>query len=110
MWGDQQPRKDRSGCSWNFRTWRSFLLIENKQVMAHRLFFWNDNKSSCGVVLFLPGSRSSGRRKQLIEKLVADPTLREKYQRGLRFPLERHYSDYGAFPEEQNGEAIQISK
>jgi hypothetical protein len=36
----------------------------------------------------------------VIEKLVADPDLRAKHQRELRFPLERHYEEYGAFPEE----------
>jgi len=43
----------------------------------------------------------SSRLKRLIEKLVADPTLRKKHRKQLQFPLERHYSEYGAFPEEK---------
>jgi len=101
MWRDLQPQKDRSGSRWNFRSWSSFLWNKDKLVMAHRLFFWNDDKSNCGVVLFLPESgQGFGRAKGFMEKLVADPTLREKHRRELRFPLERHYGDYGAFPEE----------
>ena len=69
--------------------------------MAGRLFFWNDNKSNCGVVLFLPGDNQHfSRIKQLIENLVVDRGLREKYRRELRFPLERNYAEFGAFPEE----------
>jgi hypothetical protein len=36
-----------------------------------------------------------------MDKLVADPELREQYRRDLSFPLERYYSEYGAFPEEK---------
>ncbi len=28
------------------------------------------------------------------------PATTEKYERGIEFPLERHYPEYGAFPEE----------
>jgi hypothetical protein len=103
MWQDQERRRDHSGSSWNFRIWGGFLWIEDKPAMGHRLFFWSDNKSTCGVILFLPGSDRRFRHvKSLIEKLVADPTLREKHRRELRFPLERYYSDFGAFPEEKS--------
>jgi len=36
----------------------------------------------------------------MIPKLVADSTLRKQYQRELRFPLEHHYLEFGAFAEE----------
>ena len=101
MWIDEQPREDSSGNRWNFCIWSSYLSNEYKLLMAHRLFFWNDDKSNCGVVLFLPESGPAfGRVKALIEKLVADPALREKHRRELRFALRRHYGDHGAFPEE----------
>jgi hypothetical protein len=32
--------------------------------------------------------------------LAADSALRQRYQRELEFQLERHYSNFGAFPEE----------
>jgi hypothetical protein len=40
------------------------------------------------------------RLRALVRKLVSDPDLRNQYRRELHFPLERHYSDYGVFPEE----------
>jgi hypothetical protein len=40
------------------------------------------------------------RIRSLIEKLVADQELRKRYERDIEFPLERHYPEYGAFPEE----------
>lgn len=65
------------------------------------MFFWDDNKEHCGAVIFAAGRGTSiPRLKQLIDKLLADPALRDKHRKQLRFPLERHYSDYGAFPEE----------
>jgi hypothetical protein len=42
-----------------------------------------------------------------MEKLVADHELRRKYQRNIDFPLERHYPEYGAFPEERPSELKQ---
>ena len=78
------------------------MWTKEKVIDAQRLFFWNDQKTVRGVVLFLPGSTIHySRVKALIEKLVANPTLRKQHQRDLSFPLERHYSEFGAFPEEQ---------
>ncbi len=42
------------------------------------------------------------RIKDLIDKLVADPALRELHKRKLGFPLERHYLGYPVFPEENS--------
>ena len=42
------------------------------------------------------------RIKDLINKLVADPAIREKHKRELSFPLERHYPGYPVFPEENS--------
>ena len=66
---------------------------------VERVFFWDDEQELCGVVLICPAIHVS-RLRSLIQKLVADPSLRAKHKRALRFPLERHYSEYGAFPEE----------
>src|ERR1019366_1488732 len=101
MWKDEQPRKDSNGKRWNFRIWHD-VWSENKVLMAQRVFFWDDSKSHCGVgavctwigLALFPA-------KQTIGKLVADPALREQYRKDLRFPLERYYSDFGAFPEEK---------
>ena len=102
MWKDEQPRKDSSGRRWNFRIWHD-VWTDDKVVSAQRVFFWDDSKSHCGVVLFPVGSTAHfSRLRKLIEKLVADAALRQHYRRDLRFPLERHYSDYGAFPEEKS--------
>jgi len=74
-------------------------MVNRKRVA--RVFFWNDERDSSGIVLFPPGARTNfSALHSLIEKLAADPNLRAKYQRKLRFPLERYYSEYGALPEE----------
>jgi len=102
MWQDEQRRKDSNGKRWHFRIW-SDVWSEGRLLMAERVFFWDDSKSYCGVVLFKAGSEVHfSRLKQLIGKLASDPALREQYRRELRFPLERYYSDYGAFPEESS--------
>jgi hypothetical protein len=69
------------------------------------LFFWDDRKSCCGVVLIPPDAvKPYSQLKTLIEKLVANAELRRRHQRELQFPLETHYSGYPAFPEEVSGE------
>ena len=101
MWVNQQPRRDTTGKRWNFRIWHD-VWTEAKVVSAERLFFWDDKKTYCGVVLFPPGSTVHfSSLKKLIEKLVADPALRRLHRSDLRFPLGRYYSEYGAFPEEK---------
>jgi hypothetical protein len=101
MWMNQQPRRDTAGKRWNFRIWYD-VWTEEKVFTAQRLFFWDDEKNYCGVVLFPPGSTVHfSRLKKLIEKLVADPALRRLHRRDLSFPLERHYAGYGTFPEEK---------
>lgn len=105
MWWDHQnldkPRRDKSGKRWNFRVWHE-SWTEDKSLYAQRVFFWDDKKDFCGVVLLLPGKALHVRDlHSLIGKLAADACLRAKHKRDLRFPLERHYSEYGAFPEER---------
>jgi hypothetical protein len=97
MWWDHQnlnkPRRDKTGKRWNFRVWHD--------SGAQRIFFWDDPREICGAVLLSPGrSVHVSRIHRLIDKLVADENLREQHRRELRFPLERHYSEYGIFPEE----------
>src|SRR5215471_2638126 len=100
MWWDQQnlnrPRRDRTGKRWNFRVWHGFSP-QGRHV--ERVFFWDDNQEFCGVVQVCPATHIS-KLRSLIQKLVADPGLRARHRRELRFPLERHYSEYGTFPEE----------
>jgi len=100
-WTEQKSRKDKNGRRWNFCFWWD-TWTEAKVIQAQRLFFWDDEKADCGVVLFPPGSVIHySRVKTLIAKLVASPTLRKQYRRELSFPLERHYLEFGAFPEER---------
>lgn len=102
-WTNEKSRKDKKGKCWNFSFW--FAQSRERGVWAQRLFFWDDNKNECGVVLFLPGStRRYSRTKTLIERLVASPALRKQYLRSLSFPLKRHYSEFGAFPEENSSQ------
>ncbi|HEX5211276.1 MAG TPA: hypothetical protein VFW22_06035 [Pseudolabrys sp.] len=96
MWVDQKARKDSDGKRWHFCIWYDLALLA---APPQRVFFWDDKKENCGVVFVSP-SASFPRLKQLIDKLAADPALRDKHRKELRFPLQRHYSDYGAFPEE----------
>src|SRR5215203_496771 len=97
MWSDLMRRQDKNGTHWNFRIWYE-SWGEGKVVTFERVFFWDDKKAACGVVIFLPGEVPHfSRIKSLISKLVADPDLRKKYRRDLQFPLERYYSGYPAF-------------
>jgi hypothetical protein len=99
MWSNEKIRRDKRGKRWNFSYW-----YESRRERVHggqRLFFWDDERAECGVVIFLPGKTIAySRIRDLIDKLVADSSLRKKHQRELEFPLERHYSDFGTFPEE----------
>jgi hypothetical protein len=99
-WSQEKPKKGKNGDRWNFTYWHSFHFRDHGKN-SQRLFFWNDDKSECGVVILLPGRTVSySRIKSLIAKIVADQTLRKKYYREIQFPLEKHYPEYGAFPEE----------
>jgi hypothetical protein len=98
--GLEKPRRDKTGKRWNFYYWYSGALSD-PSTKAQRLFFWDDAKTDCGVVLFSPGKTISYSHVQiLIPKLVADQTLRKKHQRELQFPIEKHYSKYPVFSEE----------
>jgi hypothetical protein len=97
MWVEQKSRKDSDGKRWHFCIWYAL----SAGVNAERVFFWDDQRENCGVVIFSAGGKHFSRLKQLIQKLAPDPALRQKHRRPLRFPLERHYSDYGGFPEEK---------
>lgn len=97
MWWNGQNldirRKDKSGSEWSFRVWHC--------DRAQRIFFWDDAKGESGVVLLLKGKTLHvSKIYQLIDKLTADPGLRKRHARELNFPLNRHYLEYGAFPEE----------
>jgi len=100
MWNEEKSRKDKSGKRWNFCYWYSRTFADSSRK-AQRLFFWNDRKEVCGVVLFLPGATVRySRIPDMIGKIVAHESVRKQYQRELRFPLEQHYSEFGTFPEE----------
>src|SRR5687768_8430307 len=104
-WWDYQnlnkPRRDKAGKRWNFRVWHDVVEIDGKGVHVARVFFWDDEHQVTGVRIF--GSKDDTHitaLRSFIEKLVASPKLRSTYRRELRFPLDRHYPDYGVFPEE----------
>jgi hypothetical protein len=110
-WNEEKPRQGKNGERWNFTYWH-LVWTSDRTKSAQRLFFWNEKKSECGVVILPPGKTMHySRIRSLMEKLVADHELRRKYQRDIDFPLERHYPEYGAFPEErpvelQKGDAL----
>jgi hypothetical protein len=93
MWWDHQnlnaTRRDKTGVRWNFRVWHDTV----DRLHVERVFFWNDAKEVTGIVELRPGIHVK-KVHDLIEKLVADPALRELHSREIRFPLERHYSVY----------------
>jgi len=105
MWWDSQnlnqTRKSKSGEKLYFRVWHDVFTLQ-RTLSVTRIFFWNEKRTQQGVVLLGPDANQHVRDiHALIEKLVADPQLRAKHERALRFPIERHYADYGAFPEEK---------
>ena len=107
MWWDHQnlnsPRTSANGTRWNFRVWHDTWTSEGTVLYAQRVFYWDDDQTLCGVVLLPPGQTLHvSRLRALIEKLAAEPALREQHRCDIRFPLERHYSSYGAFPEERD--------
>jgi hypothetical protein len=101
MWRNGQnlnmPRRDKSGKRWNFRVWHH--VSERRDIQ--RVFYWDDTREFCGVVFISPAT-TLHRLRQLIDNLALDPGLRGKHRRELQFPLARHYSEYGVFPEEQS--------
>ncbi len=104
MWWDNQnlnkPRTDKSGAKWNFRVWHDVVTLQRLQHVA-RVFFWDEKQDSAGVVLLGPEANSHVRvLHNVIEKLLADFKFRAKHLRRLQFPLDRHYAEYGVFPEE----------
>ena len=69
---------------------------------AQRIFFWDDARTDCGVVVFVPGKLVPYPRiRDMIANLTAKASVREQYRRTLRFPLEDHYSEFGSLPEEE---------
>jgi hypothetical protein len=96
----EKPRKDKHGKTWNFSYWYSgALALQDRKYQ--RLFFWDDDHRECGVIVFARGKTVPYTRvRNLISELVAKSAVRQKYQRDLAFPLERHYWDYSSFPEE----------
>jgi hypothetical protein len=101
VWSHEKSRKDKSGGRWNFCYWYGGALAE-KSRQGQRLFFWDDDKADCGVVLFSPEKTIPySRISDLMGKLVAHQSERMKYQREFLFPLEQNYLGYGAFPEEE---------
>lgn len=104
VWWDLQnldkPHRDKSGKRWNFRVWHD--VVNGRHVA--RVFFWDDERKTCGVRLFHPDDDTHVTKLHaFIKKVVASKAIRSKYLRELCFPLEQHYSEYGVFP----GEATQ---
>jgi hypothetical protein len=104
MWWDDQnlgmPHIDATGKRWNFRVWHEVVNLKH----VARVFYWDDAKELTGVLVLPEGSRTDvAALHSVIRKLASDSGLRAKHSRDLKFPLERHYSSYGAFPEEAVG-------
>jgi hypothetical protein len=105
MWSDyknlDKPHTDKRGVRWRFRVWHDVFTI-GRTVSAARVFFWDERKNVTGVVLRGPDVNHHVRDiHALIRKLVASEEFRSANLREIRFPLERFYSEYGVFPEEQ---------
>ncbi|MGA7830146.1 MAG: hypothetical protein WCA21_04220 [Terracidiphilus sp.] len=101
IWSNEKSRRDKSGQRWNFSYWYAGAPADKSRRSA-RLFYWDDNKEVCGVVLFPPEAvKRYSRICEVIDKLVAHQSVRNQYRRNLSFPLEKHYSAYGIFPEEK---------
>src|SRR6185312_3253071 len=100
MWTHERARQGKDGVRLNFCYCYNGASSDPKSK-AQRLFFWNEDKTFTGVVLFPPGKAVPySRMKSLMEKLTADAKLRQLHQRALEFPLENHYSLWPSFPEE----------
>jgi hypothetical protein len=104
MWWDGQnlskPRTDKRGTKWSFRVWHEVVALQGPEHVA-RVFFWDESQDRTGVVLLGPEASTHVRSiHNVIDKLVANSEFRKKHLRLLRFPLDRFYSMYGAFPEE----------
>lgn len=98
-WHPLADKRDRDGKRWHFSYWYTFAFMSD--VRAQRLFFWDDRHEECGVVILQrEKSQPYSTAENLVTKVVAQPVLRKHYRRELRFPLERHYAEYGCFPEE----------
>jgi hypothetical protein len=96
----EKPRKDKDGKTWNFSYW--YNGASDPGLKVQRLFFWDDDHNECGVIVFTRGKTVPYTRvRNLISELVAKSTVRQKYQKDLAFPLERHYWDYTSFSEYQ---------
>jgi hypothetical protein len=94
-----KPRRDKQGTRWHFRVWSTV----GDAGHSTRVYFWNDARDFCGVKIFLRDDDSNVRKiHAFIDKLVASADLRAGYRRPLEFPLERHYDEFGAFPEEKS--------
>jgi hypothetical protein len=104
VWWDGQnlskPRTDKRGTKWNFRVWHEVVALQRLEHVA-RVFFWDERQNRTGVVLLGRVANTHVRFiHSVIDKLVANSEFRKKHLRQLHFPLDRHYSMYGAFPEE----------
>jgi len=101
-WRPLAAKRDQKGRRWNFSYWYTFEF--SSDVRAQRLFFWDDSHKESGVVLLLGegATKPYSYIRNLVDKLVSDPNLRNRYLRDLRFPLERYYAEFGSFPEEMS--------
>ena len=99
MWSLPKPRVDKRRKEWHFAYWCEDPGA-GKAEHPQQLFFWDDEQTESGVVLF---QRNKTVRysliRSLIEKLVADPELRKAHHSPLRFPVQRYYMKNGLRPE-----------
>ena len=95
MWWNGQnldsPRTDKTGRVWHFRVWHG--AVDGRWIQ--RIFYWDDAKVETGIIeLSADRTLHVSRLKQLIAKLVASSDFRSRYQRKIKFPIDRNYAAY----------------
>ena len=94
MWWNSQnlnhPIKARDGSIWHFRIWHG----SDAGKYSQRIFFWNDEKASCGCAEFATDQTLHvSKIKQRMQKIITDEEYRSQYLRKLKFPVEKHYPE-----------------
>lgn len=93
MWWNGQnlekPIKGVDGLLWHFRVWHDHIF----GVYTQRIFFWDEERKNTGFAEFAGDQTLHITKiKQRIRKIVTDSSYRDRFQRQLDFPIERHYS------------------
>ena len=83
-----QPVVGPDGTRWRFLVGHDFSGGEYVQ----RMFFWDDGRVTTGLVEWRGSQTLHIRRiKDRMRRVAADGEYRSRFQRPLRFPVERHW-------------------